>query len=92
MYEQLTEIAAFLLASLGVILTFATGILIWTFKNQIKRLDNVEEESREIKDNYIERFDEIKTLINKHNDAVHAELSSFKVDIALIKQKISIIN
>jgi regulatory protein YycH of two-component signal transduction system YycFG len=92
MYEQLTEIAALLLATIGVILTFAMGILIWTFKSQIKRLDNVEEESREIKDNYIERFDEIKTLINKYNEGVHAELSSFKVDIALIKQKISIIN
>ncbi len=92
MQEQLTQIAAVSTAAAGVLLTLASGILIWTFKNQIKRLDSVEIENKEIKENYIERFDEIKALMNEHNNTMHTELSSFKIDIALIKQKIGINN
>lgn len=92
MNEQLTQIAALSIASVGILLTLASAILVWTFKNQIRRLDNVELENKEIKENYIDRFDEIKKIMNKHNETVHTELSSFKVDIALIKQKIGIIN
>jgi hypothetical protein len=92
MQEQLTQIIAVSTAAIGVLLTFASGILIWTFKNQIKRLDNVESENKEIKENYIDRFDEIKYLINEHNNTMHTELGSFKIDIALIKQKIGINN
>lgn len=89
MNTQTIEIISLATATIGVLLTFTSGILIWTFKNQIKRIDNVETENREIKDNYIERFDEIKDIMNRHNSTVQHELGAVKTDIALIKQIIN---
>lgn len=92
MNEDIIQFAALTLAVMGVLITLSSGILVWNFKNQIKRLDNVENENNEIKNNYLNRFDEIKTIMGKHNNIMQAELSSLKIDIALIKQKIGIIN
>jgi hypothetical protein len=92
MFEQIIQIVSLIIAIIGVLITFSSGVLIWTFKNQIKRIDNIERENKEIKDNYIERFNEIKELVNKHSTIMQYELSGVKTDIALIKQKIKITN
>lgn len=92
MNEEILNATAISAVTLGILFTIACSVLIWTFKNQIKRIDNIEFENKEIKENYLHRFDELKSLINKHNTSMHVELSQFKVDIALIKQKIGIAN
>jgi hypothetical protein len=92
MFEQIIQIVSLIIAIIGVLITFSSGVLIWTFKNQIKRIDNIERENKEIKDNYIERFNEIKELVNKHSTIMQYELSGVKTDIAVIKQKIKITN
>lgn len=90
MNEQITQIVALATASIGLLITFASGILIWTFKTQIKRIDSTEKENRDIKYNYIQRFDEIKEMMNSYNTIIQDELGAVKTDIALIKQKIGI--
>lgn len=92
MNEQIIQIIALATATIGLLITFASGILIWTFKTQIKRIDSAEKENRDIKYNYIQRFDEIKEMMNSHNTIIQDELGSVKTDIALIKQKIGIYN
>jgi regulatory protein YycH of two-component signal transduction system YycFG len=90
MPEYIMEIVALIIAVIGVLITLSSGVLIWTFKSQIKRIDNVEGENKEIKENYLDRFEEIKELVNRHSAIMQNELSTVKTDIALIKQKIKI--
>lgn len=89
MNEQTTQIIGLATATIGVLLTFASGILIWTFKSQIKRIESVEVENRNIKYNYLNRFDELKDIMNFHNNVLQQELGAVKTDIALIKQKLN---
>lgn len=89
MNEQIMQIIGLVTATIGVLLTFTSGILIWTFKNQIKRIDLAEAETKNIKYNYLSRFDELKDIMNFHNNVLQQELGAVKTDIALIKQKLN---
>jgi hypothetical protein len=75
---SVTEIAAYIVAPL---LTALNGVLLWNYRSLQGRVAEGEKTSREIKDNYISRFEKVHAKIGELNTELKVELANTKGEI-----------
>ena len=79
MAEHINEIL-YLLS--GIAMLFV-GLVAWFGKKQVERLDCVEKAQKEIKDNYLDRFDKV----NDKLDSIHTLVTELHTEHKIIIKK-----
>lgn len=76
------DISGILMGVAGSAILLLLGIIGKFIWNKIAKLDKVAQDQAEIRYNYMNRFDEVKTLITQENTQTRQQISDLHLDLA----------